>query len=572
MKNKFLFIALMVALFTCLFAFSASAAVTIYDDAPARTNIIVSTDDVVVFDDGFTCPSAYVFLDSKTTPDGAWNVAFEKAMDFTYINGKTGKTYKFSNVVELDIPQGITYVGKYSAYNVKTLKRVSFPDSVTSLGQSIFEGASGLEECVFEHDVNDNLKTIPTYMFANNTSLKAISLPDCVTAIKGVYQFSGCTNLTAVHLPANLEVMEGGSQRQATFDGCSKMYFVNEPFTYDAIPAKPDVYYFPKNFTTIGDGCIFRSCNSLNAYLVFDTAMTNIKNLYTFENTAKSTLVFLGDMENLLTGGWKTNNIIFANKNDIDDATAGLTRAGKDGSRDIIWSGTAYFCYAADNTTHFAEKTVDAEAKCGIDAAKVTLCFCGHEITREAVLGTALSHDYDYYKNENAVLISIAYETYGEKGTKVVSCGLCGEHGTVEASALFVSLGYSAPEDGRGALAIGFLINTYAIEEYEKITGISLAYGGFAVLKDRIGDNDIFDENGSTISGVVSAEIAKQTVTAFELKIMGFETDEHKALEIAMGTYVVETDTEGNCKYLYIQDSAPSAGAKYTFTTYNENV
>ena len=161
MKKKIFLTFLVVMVFTCLFAVSVSAEVTTYDDAPEKTNIETRLDDVVVFDDGFTCPSAYVFKDSKKTPDGSWSLAFANATDFSYVNEKTGKSYTFSNVVELDIPQGITYVGKYSAYKCTTLKKVSLPNSVETLGICIFEGATGLEQCIFEHDEESNLTTIP---------------------------------------------------------------------------------------------------------------------------------------------------------------------------------------------------------------------------------------------------------------------------------------------------------------------------------------------------------------------------------------------------------------------------
>ena len=564
MKKKIFLMLATVAILVCLLAISVSAEVTTYDDAPVRTNIVTSTDDVVVFDDGFSCPSAYIFKDSKSTADGSWSVGFEKATDFSYINEKTKKGYTFSNVVELDIPQGVTYVGKYSAYHTKNLKKVSFPDSVVTIGNSVFEGASGLEQCIFEHDADDELKEIPRYSFYSCTSLQAISLPDCITSIKGSYQFSGCSNLTAVHLPASLEVMEGGSQHSATFDGCSKLYFVNETFTYDAIPEKPTTYYFPKNFNKIGDGCIFRNCNSLNQYLVFDEAMKNIPNLYTFENNAKSTVVFLGVPEEIITGGWKSTNIIFANEKVVDDASGGLSRTGLDGSTVRNWGGTAYFCYAEGNTTHFAGKNVDTEATCVNNIMRISYCFCGKEVETVEVEGTALGHSHTIY-------LGLIYDGFDKEGAYSYKCERCEDVNKYEVTpALFTCLGYSAPENGIGGIAIGFTVNIVAIREYEEVTGKTLKYGVFVASQSRLDDNDVFAYDGTAADGVINAEI-KNDFSYFDLKIVGFATDDQKNAKLAMGTYVAVTDGE-TTEYSYMQGGEPNENEKYYFVSYNDVV
>ena len=565
MKKKIFLLLATVAILVCLLAISVSAEVTTYDDAPERVNIEVREDDVAVFDDGFSCPSAYIFKDSKTTEAGAWSVGFAKATDFTYINGKTGKDYTFSNVVELDIPQGVTTVGAYSAYGTKHLKKVSFPDSVKTLGQSIFEGASGLEECVFEHDANDSLQTIPTYMFTRCSSLVAISLPDCITAIKGIQQFSGCSQLTAVHLPASLEVMEGGSQSAATFDGCKLMYFVNNPFTYDSIPEKPTIYYFPKNFNRIGDGCIFRNCNSLNQYLVFDEAMKSIPNLYTFENSANSTVVFLGVPEKIITGGWKTTNIIFANRNVVDDASAGLSRTGLDGSTVRNWGGTAYFCYAEGNTTHFAEKNVDTEATCVSNVMRTSYCFCGDSMGTIEVENTALGHNH-------IVEGGIVYESYMKAGYYALLCERCGDVKQGQTTeALFVCLGYSAPEDGDGGISIRYTVNSDAISKYKEVTGKGLSYGLFATTKQAAGNEDIFDSKGEAINGAIALDVTESDFAFISLKMVGFDTEDSKKIDFAIGAYVVTT-LDGNKSYSYLQDGTPVNGEKYAFIKYNDFV
>lgn len=200
MKKKLLLILSIVIMVACLFVVTTSAEthttidgdeveITTYNDAPTKTNITVSTDDVVVLKDGddiFVCPSAYVFKDSSTIASGKWgSPSLPNSFDFEYINGKTGKTYTFANVVEVDIPQGITSTGVYLAHKVTTLKRISFPDSVTSISSGSFEECTSIVECVFEHNENSNLTVFPQYFFSKATSLKSFSMPDCITSMAG---------------------------------------------------------------------------------------------------------------------------------------------------------------------------------------------------------------------------------------------------------------------------------------------------------------------------------------------------------------------------------------------------
>ncbi|MBQ8146305.1 MAG: leucine-rich repeat domain-containing protein [Clostridia bacterium] len=167
--------------------------------------------------------------------------------------------------------------------------------------------------------------------------------------------------------------------------------------------------------------------------------------------------------------------------------------------------------------------------------------------------------------------ISITYESFLKEGIKSVKCLDCNSAPMEsKVSALFESKGYSAPENGSGGIAIGFTLNGTAINEYTEITGNSLRYGLFAVLKDRLGENDIFSGNGDTAEGVISAEITSYAFSAFELKIIGF-TDKQKDTKIAFGAYVAVTNDKGTT-YSYLQNGTPEANEKYCFASFNDIV
>ena len=145
----------------------------------------------------------------------------------------------------------------------------------------------------------------------------------------------------------------------------------------------------------------------------------------------------------------------------------------------------------------------------------------------------------------------------------------CGyESSKTEIPALFTCLGYSTPTDGREGLAIGFTLDKEALAEYEEATGKALNYGVFAILKDRLGDNDVFAQDGTAIEGSINADITSYEFVAFELRIEGF-IDEYKDVKLAMGAYVAETDGE-TTKYSYLQAGTPAENEKYCFVSYND--
>ena len=566
-KRVILILTLALAIFSLL-VISVSAEAAIYDDAPERVNIEVREDDIVVFDDGYSCLSAYVFKDQTTLPKGkGYNPTLDDACDFSYINGKTGKEYTFNNIVSFDIPQGVTSIGNFACTALSKMKKISIPNTVTSIGASAFQESSSLEFCIFEHSEASTLENIPSAAFAYCSSLKAISIPDCVRTISGPDTFKDCKKLTAMYLSKNLISIESSNPDKSTF-GCNNIYFVNEPFTED-IPEKPDVYYFPKSLEIVGEACTFRWWSSLNKVLVFGESLTTVPNCYAFENSSQKTIVFLGDMTEVNLSDCGATSVYFANKNDIDAESAGLNieRLKGDGTVAKRWSGAAYYCNAIGNTNHLVEKIIEVPAQCEIDAGVATVCFCGYEISKDSVTGTALTHDYDYENNDKAILVGIVYSDYTENGVKTVTCANCGKNSDFETPALFVNLGFSAAQYGN-MISVNYKVNSQAVKEYENATDEKLNYGVFAVRADRIETNDdIIDDEGKALDGVIAADITDSGFTLFNLKITGF-TDAQKDISLAMGAYVGTTKDE-KTTYSYLQIAAPTNG-KYYCASYND--
>lgn len=532
MKSKLLLLLLVSVVLVLMFALSVSAEVAIYDDAPTKMNITVRTDDVVVFKDGFSCLSSYISSDVTSTSNG-WNGALtvKELFDFSYINGKTGKNYGFSDIVSVDIPQGVTYIGGYGITGATNLQRISFPDTVTGFGGWLLMGCTALENCIFEHDEDDGLTNIGPEFFAGCSNLTAISLPDCITSFgwnvnyDGGY-FKNCTSLSVIHLPNKLEIMYGGTDAMSVFGDLTNVYFVNEAFTYDNVPAKPDVYYFPSGLAKM-TGTPFRNCKNLNKVLVFGHGTTSITRGWEFENTetgdgAKPTVVFLGDTESINVNGWNVAAVYFANENDVNGSTAGVSGGA-----------TIYYCNADGNTNHLTETSVDMMAGCEVNAAKVISCFCGFE-TRQEVAGTALSHNYDYLKGD-ATLVSFTYTSYFENGTKIVACANCRENCEFVTPILFVWKGYSASTYGDTYSVVqGFYIDRDALSQYMVyapdfdfgIIATGNANGG--AIKPQIGADKVF-----------IAVFDNSVTSYFDVKVTGI-TEERRNSNIVFCIYVLD--------------------------------
>lgn len=91
------------------------------------------------------------------------------------------------------------------------LKRISLPDSVTSIGDSAFSGCTGLKSITIPGSVT----SIGEWAFRQCYDLKSITIPDSVTSI-GFHAFDSCINLTDITIPASVT-----SIGKDVFEGCS---------------------------------------------------------------------------------------------------------------------------------------------------------------------------------------------------------------------------------------------------------------------------------------------------------------------------------------------------------------
>ena len=111
------------------------------------------------------------------------------------------------------IADGTLAIADYAFSNYSTLKSVSFPNSVTSIGYSAFSGCSSLTSVT----IPDGVTSIGTSAFHGCSSLTSVTIPDGVTSI-GSYAFCDCRSLTSITIPNSIT-----SIGNSAFDGCSSL-------------------------------------------------------------------------------------------------------------------------------------------------------------------------------------------------------------------------------------------------------------------------------------------------------------------------------------------------------------
>lgn len=139
-----------------------------------------------------------------------------------------------SDLVEVDLPEGLKVIGDVAFNNCASLKSVTVPNSVTSLGTSAFSTCKNLRDV----KLPENISIIGAKMFFNCNLLHKITIPDAVTTIESeafyfcrglkeivlntklqyIYScaFLNCDSLSSITLPASLKKIDVSAFRNCT--------------------------------------------------------------------------------------------------------------------------------------------------------------------------------------------------------------------------------------------------------------------------------------------------------------------------------------------------------------------
>lgn len=183
---------------------------------------------------------------------GAGNVTFEEGGIFKIQDGVLYDDEWLIRVLdwqeEVVVPDGIKYIGAdaFNAYStstpneMNTLKSITFPESLVSIGNTAFRACKALEAVI----IPENVTELGTGAFSGCTDLKTVAIQGSITELNQT--FNGCSALETATLPDTIEVIG-----EYTFNGCKKL----------------DLDALPSNLRELGQYA-FNECESLTKAVV----------------------------------------------------------------------------------------------------------------------------------------------------------------------------------------------------------------------------------------------------------------------------------------------------------------
>ena len=110
------------------------------------------------------------------------------------------------------IPASVTSIGE-SAFEGCSFAKITIPSNIVEIGNSAFSGCGNLEKV----NLNEGLETIGTSAFENCSALNTINIPATVTSI-GDSAFSGCLLITEITIPESVNQIGNNA-----FSGCTAL-------------------------------------------------------------------------------------------------------------------------------------------------------------------------------------------------------------------------------------------------------------------------------------------------------------------------------------------------------------
>ncbi len=166
-------------------------------------------------------------VENKATNDISWSIDD---------NGNIKPSDKSKASGEITIPntvngKTVTGIAGAAFFSVSSLKSVTIPSSVTSIGSNAFESCTSLTSVNFDND--SQLTSINVGAFYKCSALTSINIPNNVTSI-GYSAFSNCSSLTSINFDNDSQLT---SIYFGAFADCSSLTSINIPSSVTEIYA-----------------------------------------------------------------------------------------------------------------------------------------------------------------------------------------------------------------------------------------------------------------------------------------------------------------------------------------------
>lgn len=535
------------------------------------------------FPEGFTTLGSYTFKATASLPSALVYVSLPSTLTTMGQN----EFIDCNSLEELVIPEGVTTIPKEFAKNATALKKLVLPSTLTTIKEGAFRSCDLSDGII----IPNGCKTIEKYAFKGSNAPKVTIL---ATTLESVLDeaFAECRSLTEIYSASPVL----GYRMFYICPSIETVILENTVSIGDYAFCNPNggttnitTLVLPEGLTSIGTYAFTRT--SLTE-VVLPSTLTTIGASAFISNKQLTKIVVLGPKlgSNMFQDSGAVTELVLTESfvgfgsgclNNVSQASFTTYYTGSDYAR-IKEIGNSITSRIKDASYCSYEDYVSGNytSKKFMFIYDINLCVAafdgvhtdpGDDGDCTTAVSCAMCKEHTFKEAKSHVVDErFTYASFTEKGEYYIGCTNDGcENGTTEQrDALFTYLGYSVPEDGNGGIDFGCRLNREDLMEYERVTGAKLNYGVFAVLKDKLGDNDLFDEDGKAALDVVSADFAGTDFSIFKIKMNGF-TDEQKNTSFAMGTYICE-NVSGAREYTYMQHSTPKEGEKYYFTTYND--
>ena len=467
-----------------------------------------------------------------------------------------GQIKHFDDSKGTDNDTGIASTGfQFGTYSDSgfTIQYFYFPTSTESTVKRMFQGAPVK---VADFEPGTNLNKMGMLAFYGASKLTEIYIPNNLAVFPGgdgQGLFQNCSSLSEVTFEENSILWDAG---QCTFYGCSslkELYLPNSVKTFGSEFARHsgiEIFSFGAGFEYFTRRDPNKDPDSSHMWVFYGTGL---KKVY-----MPASFAILND------------------EYDFDDYTSADERLdtfdrifSNAGSFTLFFTGTKEEIEALKTRMSYTQENQSIVSSLNNIYSYEEYVAAGSPSGSCAVYGYSQCDAFYNGVHDNETVIK--YEAFYKEGEKIVGCTKCDQNEKTTLPALFTCLGTSASEiNGSYGIAVGFKVNFEAIENYTALTGKTVSYGVFAATQEKLGANEIFDENGKMTEGVLGTEI-KTSHSAFEIKITGIP-EAQKATKLSLGGYVKTTDGD-KVEYSYMQD--PEVGTQtgnYRFVSYNNVV